>query len=321
MLLKGGKEMRSDRNSKGQFIKGCVSYNKGKKYSIEKRKRMGQITRDWLLYNAHPRKGKKHTEEAKQKMSEARKNWCKKNPNKILKGKNHPFFGKEAPNKGKAWSLDQKRKMSEIKRAYYRKHPEMIKRGENHPRYGSKFNLSIKAKNKISKALKGKRKSLQHKKSILKTSFKKGNVPWNKGRQIKPKTKILLSSISKELWQDPKYIKKALKGTEKRPSSIEQLFENLMPNGIRYVGNRTWWRRLPNGKYKNPDFKVTGQDKVIEIFGDYWHRNDNPDELIKLYKKANLDCLIFWEKEIRENPILVFNKVNNFLKGGNDGII
>lgn len=89
------------------------------------------------------------------------------------------------------------------------------------------------------------------------------------------------------------------------------------PKEVKYVGNRAWWRYLPNGHNKNPDFKITGQNKVIELFGDYFHRKgtpyDNPQELIDLYKQVGLDCLIFWEHEVYNSQEEVLKRVSNFI--------
>jgi|GEM_PF-3404173 len=111
-----------------------------------------------------------------------------------------------------------------------------------------------------------------------------------------------------------------------RPTKLENIFNNMTNKNIRYIGDGSWWRKLNDDHYHNPDFKVTGQNKIIEIFGDYWHRNDNPQELIDLYNQAGLDCLIIHEKEfypLNNSPtkrILtekykqeILKKVNNFI--------
>lgn len=100
---------------------------------------------------------------------------------------------------------------------------------------------------------------------------------------------------------------------KKRPTKPERVFATLMPSCIRYTGDGKWWRKLLNGKYKNPDFKVKGENKVIEIFGDYHHRNDNPAELISLYKQSGIDCLVIWEREVYNHPENVKRMVKNFL--------
>ena len=120
----------------------------------------------------------------------------------------------------------------------------------------------------------------------------------------------------KNNWKDPLRVKKMLKSFDRRPTNPEKIFNESTPDIVRYVGNGTWWRYIKNGKNRygrNPDFKVTGQNKVIEIYGDYWHRNDDPEELIQEYKSVGLDCLVFWEHEIYDDLDNVLEQVNEFI--------
>lgn len=105
-----------------------------------------------------------------------------------------------------------------------------------------------------------------------------------------------------------------LKTQKKRPNKLEQRFNELTPHSVQYVGNRAFWVTLPSGKHKNPDFKIKNQRKVIELFGDYWHKDDNPNELIRLYKKINYHCLVIWEHEIYDQPEQILNKTTNFIE-------
>lgn len=149
--------------------------------------------------------------------------------------------------------------------------------------------------------------------------YRKKTSEANKIASNQPKTKKKKRKMMKKLWQEPEYVKKTLKATKKRPTWPEQVFDDLTPICVRYVGNSAWWRKLPNGKNKNPDFKVTGQNKIIEIYGDYWHDKKyfpqtlTPQELIDLYAQAGFKCLVFWEREIYDNPEQVKEKVNNFI--------
>jgi len=138
------------------------------------------------------------------------------------------------------------------------------------------------------------------------------------GYKFTEKQKRKRIQTSKENWQDPEYIENVLKAIDRRPTNPEKAFDEMTPDIIRYTGNRAWWRKLPNGKNKNPDFKITGQNKVIEIWDgypgkEYWHRGQNPQELINLYAQAGLECLIFWEHEIYNQPQMVVNKVCEFI--------
>jgi hypothetical protein len=70
-----------------------------------------------------------------------------------------------------------------------------------------------------------------------------------------------------------------------------------------------------NGRWVFPDFVAYGQDKVIEVYGDYWHSEDyckkngypeyrwNIDLMIEEYAKIGVQCLIFKAKELK-NPDL-----------------
>ena len=47
-----------------------------------------------------------------------------------------------------------------------------------------------------------------------------------------------------------------------------------------------------------PDFLSTnGQRKVIEVFGDYWHKGEDPQGRIDAFAKLGFKCLVIWEHE------------------------
>lgn len=64
-----------------------------------------------------------------------------------------------------------------------------------------------------------------------------------------------------------------------------------------YVGNGRFFVRTKL-KTRVPDFVNTKQKKIIEVYGDYWHRNDNPQDQIDEYKAVGWDCVVLWEHEI-----------------------
>ena len=101
------------------------------------------------------------------------------------------------------------------------------------------------------------------------------------------------------------------------PNKIElflyKLLNRLLPNQYKYVGNFKFW--IENF---NPDFvNVNGQKKIIELYGDYWHKKL---EVIKrdkrrliTYKQYGYRTLIIWEHELKDlnklrSRILIFNK-------------
>lgn len=127
------------------------------------------------------------------------------------------------------------------------------------------------------------------------------------------------SEISKRMWQNPKFIKKWMVGQAKgqhiSPNNLEQYFDKLTPKCIKFVGNRKYWI-ITNIGIHNPDFKIIGQRKIIELFGDYWHKKKIPEELIKEYAEVGWKCLIFWENEVYNRNREVLKRTIEFIKEG-----
>lgn len=93
----------------------------------------------------------------------------------------------------------------------------------------------------------------------------------------------------------------------------ERIIDEMTPDYICYTGNGEVWKTLKDGTLVNPDFKVTGQRKFMEIYGDYWHRNDNPYDLIYQYAEIDYECLVIWEHEIKNDLDDVLRRVNDFV--------
>jgi len=146
------------------------------------------------------------------------------------------------------------------------------------------------------------------------------NIPSAKELWQNPKYRMKMSNMMIAKWQDPEYVNKVLKGRRFRPSSLEKFFDNLTPDIVKYTGDGTRWINMIkiDGRNHNPDFRIIGQKKLIELFGDYWHRNDNPDDLIEKYKQAGFGCLIFWESEVYKQTDKILEKVKEFIQVGGD---
>jgi hypothetical protein len=128
------------------------------------------------------------------------------------------------------------------------------------------------------------------------------------------------AEIMVNLWLNPEYRERALKAGSLSPNKPETILNQLTPSDVRYTGNRSFWVRiklLVNGEYitkhKNPDFKITGQKKVIELYGNYWHKSDNPDDLINAYKAIGYDCLVIWESEIYNELESTIERIAQFM--------
>ena len=68
---------------------------------------------------------------------------------------------------------------------------------------------------------------------------------------------------------------------------------------------------------KMPDFiNINGQKKIIELFGNYWHKKE--DEMIRMeyFNKYGYDTLIIWEDEIKNLEAVKTKLIAFNMKGG-----
>ena len=101
----------------------------------------------------------------------------------------------------------------------------------------------------------------------------------------------------------------------RRPTGPELLMAKFLPSAIRYVGDGSFYCWIPSlRRNRNPDFKVAGQPKVIELFGDFWHRFDKPADIIAQYAEAGLACLVVWERELMDDPVDVIERCVRFME-------
>ncbi len=121
-------------------------------------------------------------------------------------------------------------------------------------------------------------------------------------------TKKKRSESSLKNWQKQEYAHKVLSSNAVRPNKTEIKLLDIISPIFHYVGDG---RHRIDGKY--PDF-WNGDKKVIELYGDYWHRDDNPQDRIDLFKLSGYDCLIIWEHELKDieavqSKVSAFNEV------------
>jgi len=162
--------------------------------------------------------------------------------------------------------------------------------------------LSQETRDKLSKIRKGKKKSEDHKRKI-------GEA--HKGMHHTEESKKQMSESHKRNFQDPKYANNYARKFIKRPTKPElitkELLNTLCPDEWKYVGNGgVYFGRC------NPDFiNVNGQKKIIEVFGEYWHR-DRTNKPIPYYQteegrkvvfsRFGYQTLVIWSKELEDIP-------------------
>jgi hypothetical protein len=93
----------------------------------------------------------------------------------------------------------------------------------------------------------------------------------------------------------------------KKELFLDEILQDLFPGEYRFVGDGQF---ILAGKC--PDFmNVNGQKKLIELFGDYWHRGENPEERIALFREYGYETLVIWEREMKD-LILLEIKLDSF---------
>ena len=106
-------------------------------------------------------------------------------------------------------------------------------------------------------------------------------------------------------WKDPEFQRRWSESVHMRPNEpecqLQSVLDKHFPGEWKYTGDGTFWI-----KGKNPDFtNVNGKKQVIEIFGYYWHDDDEVEPRIAHFKEYGFDCIIFWEFDVYDEEEVV----------------
>lgn len=231
---------------------------------------------------------------------------------KWQKGENHPFFGKRH-------SAESNKKNSEAHKG--------LQVGKNHPMFGRKH--SEKTRKQMSESHKGIPLSEKHRTNLgiaskrawaAKTGAERERWKTNisigeKGKFVSEETNQKNSEAKKRAWQDPAYARKCLVFTSPNKAELKlmKILNSMYPNEWKFVGDG---QMVIAGKC--PDFiNVNGQKKIIELYGERWHQNDNPQERIATFKPFGYETLIIWARELQGLKKLKI-KLEEFCRGGSD---
>ena len=111
---------------------------------------------------------------------------------------------------------------------------------------------------------------------------------------------------------------------EVRKRSLAAMHGGPSPNGIeRELGKVLIeidedWRFVGDGNKrigsKNPDF-WDGLGRLIELFGDFWHRGQDGNERVAYFAERGYETLIIWESELGDRASLIA-KIHSWLGEG-----
>ena len=136
----------------------------------------------------------------------------------------------------------------------------------------------------------------------LKERFKdhKNHPCYGKHWKLKKETIDNIRKTTKRLWQNPDFVKKQMKARNVTPNKtelwLERFINKILPNEYKFVGDGEF---ILGGKC--PDFlNINGKKKLIELYGDYWHKGQEPQDRIDYFKKYGFNTLIIWESELKD---------------------
>ena len=158
------------------------------------------------------------------------------------------------------------------------------------------------------------KKCAEKRSKILKEKFEKGELKSHiKGLTKETNLSILKQSDKmKEKWKTETYVRRQMQSKKVKPNKAEakldKLLQKYFPNQWKYVGDGQF---ILGGKC--PDFvNMNGRKQLIELFGNYWHKDDNSQDRINYFKQYGFNTLIIWENELLKQPELVFWKILKF---------
>jgi very-short-patch-repair endonuclease len=133
-----------------------------------------------------------------------------------------------------------------------------------------------------------------------------------KGRISKIRIKLGLSKGDKNPMSKHENVKRWAAANHIKPNKKESrlftILEKISPG--MFLINVTGEHLIL--KSKIPDFVCIKYKKIIELYGDYWHKGEDPTIRIDLFKTESYDTLIIWEKEL-SNIVALEQKINNFI--------
>lgn len=149
----------------------------------------------------------------------------------------------------------------------------------------------------------------RHTDEARKKASEKTKLDW----QNSPERREQQSTRMKErkLWQDESFVAKWHLARKRRPNKKELALEKLLDFNFPGI-----WKFTGDGHgtvgTKSPDFMHVYGEKVIELFGTYWHRAESGQEREEYFSDYGYDCLIVWEDELKREEILI-QRIANFL--------
>lgn len=145
----------------------------------------------------------------------------------------------------------------------------------------------------------------------------------HKMRWQDPALKLRVSEAHKRNWQNPEYREKVVRNTAISQGNHPNGKEAIILGMFDELGLKDW-KFTDTGEYsyggKRPDFMdVVKKDKIIEMFGNYWHGEkarcyeETEEGRIAHFAKYGFKTLVIWEMDLMKAPLKVKGKIKEFV--------
>lgn len=135
-----------------------------------------------------------------------------------------------------------------------------------------------------------------------------------KGREITWGDKI--SEVKRKQCEDPEYARRIVSNIDvharnvsptKPEKKLMAILDEYFPKQWKFVGNG----EMALGRLV-PDFmNIDGKKQLIEVFGTYWHRGEDPQKKIDRFARYGFSTVVIWENEV-DDVELVLSRITNF---------
>lgn len=102
------------------------------------------------------------------------------------------------------------------------------------------------------------------------------------------------------------------------PNKLERKFWEMIGRDRIEFASFSFWKTIVRDRgidHITPDFRVPGTMRMIEVYGDYWHIGENPQDRIDLWRSVGCECLVVWEHEINANDEAMRRRVEEYISG------
>lgn len=117
-------------------------------------------------------------------------------------------------------------------------------------------------------------------------------------------TRLKSSLAMTEKWKDTEHRAKVARSRARNPQRYRvskaelALVPEMEKKGFEHTGDGKFFITGRDGVVHVPDFVNRKERKVFELWGDYWHRGEDPEALVVWYAEVGWEAEVRWLSEV-----------------------